>query len=180
MRRFTFATALLFACAAATLALEAPPITPAEFADSPEAHWLWTLLASDTVVNLWLWLTTSGVALLVGWLKWQGSRKEQALLCLAAGVRETYEHYVRHIKQSREDGKLSDDEREEAVRQAIAHAKRYALTEGFDLLKVMAKELLPVWVDALVRRFKGEAKGAAAPLSQPPLPDLSPSRSFGN
>lgn len=179
MRRLALGTVLLLTSAAAAHALEVPPISPAEFAVAPEAHWLWTLLASDTMVNIWLWLTTSGVALLIGWLKWKGSRKEQALLCLAAGVRETYEHYVRHIKQSREDGKLTDDEREEAVRQAVAHAKRYAMTEGFDLLKVLAKDLLPVWVDALVRRFKGEAKGTAAPLSPPLLPDLSPSRSSG-
>lgn len=170
---------LCLACVGAASALEVPPLTAAELADAPEAHWFWSLLASDTVVNLWLWLTTSGVALAVGWLKWQGARRERAALCLAAGVRETYEAYVRHIKQASADGKLSDDEREEAVRQAVARARQYAANEGFDLLKVMAKEYLPVWIDSLVRRFKGEAAAASVPLSRPPLPDLSPSFSSG-
>lgn len=179
MRRFIFRTILCLACAGTALALDVPPVSPAEFADAPEAHWLWTLLASDAAANLLLWLAATGAAALAAWLKWRGTRKEQALLCLAAGVRETYETYVRHVKLSRADGKLTDDERREAVLRAVAHARRYAATEGFDLLKVLAKDLLPVWVDALVRRFKGEAAGGAVPLSPPPLPDLSPSSSSG-
>ncbi|MCD8352244.1 MAG: hypothetical protein LUC93_16700 [Planctomycetaceae bacterium] len=182
MKRMCLWVCLFVALTAVAVAVEVPPVTVGDFAE-PEAHWFWRFLAADGVASLWLWVTTTGVGLLVGWLKWQGSRKERALLCLAAGVRETYEHYVRGIKQSSADGKLTEAEREEAVRQAIAHAKQYAATEGFDLLKVMAKELIPLWVDEIVRRFKREGT-AASPLalansSQPPLPDLSPSLSSG-
>ncbi len=177
MKRICLWVFLFLALTAVATSAEVPPVTVSDFAEA-EAHWFWRLLAADGVAGLWLWVTTTGVGLLVGWLRWQGSRKERALLCLAAGVRETYEHYVRHVKASSADGKLSDAEREEAVRQAIAHAKQYAATEGFDLLKVLAKELIPLWVDEIVRRFKREGS-AASPLvllqpSQPPLPDLSP------
>ncbi|MCD8141318.1 MAG: hypothetical protein LUE17_16410 [Planctomycetaceae bacterium] len=166
------------------LGVDIPAITVADFTAtpaSPEAHWFWSLLASDAATRLWLWVTTTGVALLAGWLKWKGSRKERALLCLAGGVRETYEEYVRAVKRGNEDGKLTEDERREAVRQAIERGKQYAICEGFDLLKVLAKDSLPVWVDAIVRKIKGEAAQSKNPLpiSQPPLPDLAPSLSSG-
>ncbi|MCD8140831.1 MAG: hypothetical protein LUE17_13820 [Planctomycetaceae bacterium] len=181
MKRICLWVFLIVALTAVAASGEVPPVTVGDFAQ-PEAHWFWRFLAADGVASLWLWVTTTGVGLIVGWLKWQGSRKERALLCLAAGVRETYEHYVRHVKQASADGKLTDAEREEAVRQAIAHAKQYAATEGFDLLKVLAKELIPLWVDEIVRRFKREGTSAgplaySGPSSQPPLPDLSPSLS---
>lgn len=150
-------------------------VTAADF-DSPEAHWIWSLLANDTVHTAILWILGSGVAAVLGWVKWQGTRKAKAIQCLAAGVRETYEAYVRPAKQASEDGKLDDDERREAVRQAIERGKEIALTFSIDLVKILGKELLPMLVDWLVRLFKGEASASkVAPLSPPQLPDLEPS-----
>lgn len=172
MRRFiVLSAALCLAAVSSVAAAGAPAVTGADFSVSPEAHWIWALLASDAVRNVWIYLLTTGIAAVVGWLKWRGTIRERAMMFLAAGVRETYEEYVRKIKAASADGKLTDDERREAVRQAIERAKQYALAEGVDLLKYVAKETLPALIDSIVRRFKGEA-ALSIPL---PLPDLGPS-----
>ncbi len=157
-------TALACVCPAA-FAGEVPPITAAEFGEAAkEAHWIWSLLASDAAFNLLCWVLSSGTAFVVGFLKWQGSRKAKAIECLTAGVRESYERYVRQTKLDNKGEKLTAAQRDEAVRQAIEFGKRYAMTEGFDLLKVLAKDSLPVWVDSIVRRIKGEAALSKTPL----------------
>lgn len=86
--------------------------------------------------------------------RWQ---LERALACLEAGVRETYAEYVRATKAAHEDGKLTDAEREEALRRALDRARAYAAAEGVDLLKHYAKVYLPVLVEKIVRRNKTEA-----------------------
>lgn len=187
MRR-TFLTLLMVLAVAfiyATLRVawggEVPPITVADFTapESPPAHWLWSALASDTASNIFLWLFSTGIATVVGWLKWNDSRKEAAIMFLTMGVRETYEEYVRQIKLARADGKLTNDERREAVHLAIQYGMDYAKNAGLDILKVLAKDTLPVWVDRIVRQIKGEAAISKNPLpvSQPPYPDLVPSLS---
>lgn len=166
----------------AVLALDVPGITPLDFQvgpSSPEVHWFWSMLASDTVVKLLLAALAWIISGVVGFLKWKGSRYEQCLMFLEAGVRTTYEEYVRAIKHATENGgKLTEDQRQEAVRRAIEYAKIYAKEAGFDLGKSIVKQALPVLVDAIVRKIKGEAALSKSPLSPPSLPDLPPSQCF--
>ena len=84
-------------------------------------------------------------------------RLARAVECVEAGVRETYEEYVRAMKAASIDGKLTDEERAEARRRAIERAKDYAAREGVDLLKVYAKTYLPVLVEKILRRDKAAA-----------------------
>ena len=174
-RAFVVASVLAFSAVA--FAAEVPGVSPADF-DGREAGWFWMFLAGDMMQTAWLWITTTGVALVVGWLKWENSKKEKVVLFVAAGVRQAYEEYVRHVKAASADGKLSDDERREATRRAIEYAVQYAKNDGFDLLTAYAKEALPALVDAIVRKIRGEAALAKSPLL-PGLPDLSPSRLSG-
>ncbi len=168
-------------CAAGCAFAAVPAITPAEFssqAASPESHWIWSVLGSDAVFNAWLWLVSTAVAAVTAWRGWQNTRKEQALLCLRQGIKVVGDTWVRSVKQSREDGKLTEDERKRANREAIEAAILFARDEGFDLLKTLAKETLPALADSLLRRIKREGAASKTPLpeSQPPLPDLQPSR----
>lgn len=94
--------------------------------------------------------------------QWQLTR---AIECLESGVRETYESYVRVLKNSRADGKLTDAERAFAIKKAVGTAKDYARAQGIDLLKFYGKEYLPVIVDKIVSRSK-------APFTSAPLPEL--------
>lgn len=169
MRKYLVACGIVFLLCGVGFAGGVPLVTPADFADtSPSAHWFWTLLAHEIVGKLWLWVTTTVVGIVVGWLKWTGTRKEKAIACLAAGVRETYEHYVRLIKIHSADGKLTEQERDEACRQAIAHGTKFAKAQGIDLAKVLVKESLPMLVDWLVHKAKWESAVAKNPLAASP------------
>ncbi len=82
-------------------------------------------------------------------------RLTRVLEYLEAGVRVTYEEYVRAMKEGSLDGKLTDAERREARRRALDRAKQYATEDGIDMLKVYAKEYLPVLVERIITRDKG-------------------------
>lgn len=122
-------------------------------------HWFWQALSlpeTESVIAAAITLL-AGLAARWGWVrKW---RLDRAVECLAAGVRETYEEYVREIKKASEDGKLTDEERSFAMRMALEKAKSYALNAGFDLLKVYAEEYLPVLVERIIGSQKAVAKG---------------------
>lgn len=94
--------------------------------------------------------------------KW---KLQTALECLEAGVRDTYEEYVRAIKVASEDGKLEDAERKEAMSRAVAKAKEYAASEGVDMLKVYAKEYLPVLVERIIASRKTSLPFVSVPGS---------------
>lgn len=116
--------------------------------------WPWLLLTlpeSETVVA---GLIALGGALLVRWNWVRKYRLERAMQCLSSGVRETYEEYVRSVKQASQDGKLTKEEREAAMRLAIEKAKEYARVEGVDLLKIYAEEYLPVLIDRIIGERK--------------------------
>ena len=160
----------------AAIAAEVPPISPSEFVTNDSVTFIWSLLAQPEIVAL----IVSAISGLVGIIlrnhyvkKW---RMERAIEFLAAGVRETYEGYVRHAKKANEDGKLTVQERDEALRKAIEKGQEYCKNHGFDLMKVYAKEFIPV----IVQRIVGSQKifgRSLPPFSEnlaPPLPDLSP------
>jgi len=81
-------------------------------------------------------------------------RCERALLALEAGVMNTYETYVREIKTSREDGKLTAEERREARRRAKNYAIDLARTEGLDIARELGHTYLDAWIERLVRKLK--------------------------
>lgn len=153
------------------------PITPEEFSVSQhstlaeQANWLWSFLALPEVVAGILGAISLVGGLLLRWRWVVNWRLERAVQCLASGVRETYEEYVRNIQKANADGKLTTDERDQAMRMAIDKAKSYAYREGFDLAKTYAKEFLPVIVERLIGIQK--ANGRGFPLEYL-LPDLEP------
>jgi len=81
-------------------------------------------------------------------------RCERALLALEAGVMNTYETYVREIKASREDGKLTSEERREARRRAKNYALDLARSEGLDIARELGHTYLDAWLERLVRKLK--------------------------
>lgn len=93
---------------------------------------------------------------------------QTALDCLEAGIEETYEEYVRALKDAAADGKLTDDERAMARSTAIAKAISYAETKGLDLLKTYGSALLRVFLERIIRNNKAEASaGSTAGYSAP-------------
>lgn len=115
---------------------------------------IWNLLGEPAVQTAVLGVLASAFLLMkrLAWVEeW---RVGLALDCLEAGVGETYESYVRTIKQGRADGKLTDAERAEARQRALTTAIEYARQHGVDLLSVYAKEMLPVLIEKFVKKSK--------------------------
>lgn len=177
MKRTAFTICAFSMIASVAMAGAPPPLSPSEIPDTviavatPAAGWFWSFLASPEVVTIILAIISSvaGILLRHKWVvRWRLGR---AVQCLAAGVRETYEEYVREIQKSNADGKLTTEERDHAMRMALEKAKAYALSQGFDLAKTYAKEFLPVIVERLIGIQK--ASGRGIPF-EPPLPELGP------
>ena len=96
--------------------------------------------------------------------KWQ---LDKAYSFVAAGVEQTYKDYVRNIKAAKADGKLTDDERREARERAKEYAIAYAKEDGFDLLKTIGKDILPLLIEKFVSKAKsGVVKNLPPVLSE--------------
>lgn len=161
---FVFLIVILFT--GATYA-SVPTITPLEFDPSEavgvvqEAHWIWKLLASEII------------AVIAGWVycyvqnRLEESRYYKAITVIKNAVTSCYHEYVREIKMASEDGKLTIEEKNNALRLAYQKAVEFARTDGFDLLKVFAKDT----VLRLIEKYVGESK---AQTVIGPLPDLEP------
>ena len=127
--------------------------------------WIWSALAaseSQTVIGALLAAVTG---LVVRWSWVKKLRLEQAVQCISAGVRETYEEYVRETKKASEDGKLTAEERDAAMRMALAKARSYAREKGFDLLKIYAAEFLPVLAERIIGVQKASGRGTSSESS---------------
>ena len=79
-----------------------------------------------------------------------------AIELLEVAVESTYQSYVREIKKSREDGKLTADEQKEARNRALASAHGLASTRGVDL----ANELGNHYVEFFIQRVAQNAKNS--------------------
>ncbi len=126
-----------------------------------EAHWIWKLLASEIV------------AVIAGWAycyiqnRLEESRYFKAITVIKDAVTSCYHEYVRETKAANADGKLTIEEKNYALQLTYQKAVDFARKNGFDLLKVLAKDT----VLRLIEKYVGEAK---APAVVGPLPDLEP------
>ncbi len=125
--------AMMLAAPSMLLAVEVPAVSPLEFAVSAEAHWIWTILASEAV---------AGVA---GWLflriyeRIQGTRYGKAVQAIKDAITACYHEYVRAIKIARADGKLTVEEKNHALNLALQLAIDIAKSQAVDLLIIYAK-----------------------------------------
>lgn len=131
-----------------------------EFADMTrmEAHWFWSLLAEPGIETILAGLATVIIGVAARWQWVRKWRVDKALECIAAGVQETHEEYVKQIKEAKEDGKLTVEERAIAMLLALEKAKRYALLAGFDLVKVFAEDRLPALAESALEAQKAAGK----------------------
>ena len=81
----------------------------------------------------------------------------KAIQALEAGVEQTYRTYVRAIKESREDGQLTDEERHQARALARDAAVQFAETQGIDVFHELGADYLDLWIAKLVKRLKSGA-----------------------
>lgn len=85
----------------------------------------------------------------------QDQRYSEAMQALEAGVELTYRTYVRAIKESREDGKLTLEEMRLARRRAREAAIEFGRTRGVDVLRELGGEYVDLLIAKLVKKLKG-------------------------
>lgn len=81
-------------------------------------------------------------------------RLERAVEALEAGVEATYRAYVQGIKAGREDGRLTDAEREHARDMALRAAFEYGRGHGIDVARELGRDYLDLWLTRVVNRMK--------------------------
>lgn len=79
--------------------------------------------------------------------------ERKAVEALMEGIEHAQESLVNEIKKSAADGKLSKEERKQALDLAIDHAKSVAKDEALDLLKASSKERLGGWAKQILAKW---------------------------
>jgi hypothetical protein len=86
----------------------------------------------------------------------QERRYAKALQALEAGVEQTYRTYVQAIKESRADGKLTEEEASRARQRARETAIAFGRSQGIDVLRELGGEYIDLWIAKLVKSLKGD------------------------
>jgi hypothetical protein len=117
----------------------------------------WILIAIAMIASRYLLPHIKNVWV-VGTINRFGFEIRAAVLAVAQG-------YVNDIKKAREDGKLTDEEKAEAKRRAIAMAKSYIGPKG---LKILARVLgLDNVTDWIADKIEAEVAQLPPPRAQP-------------
>ncbi len=164
-----------------------PSIAPSDFpapatvmlqaaASAPEAHWIWTLVGSSLFASI-LGALARIVQSIIANIK--DARVSQACDFVFAGTMTCYQEYVRAAKAAHADGKLTADEKDEALRYAYRKAVEIARTKGVDLVKRLGKEMILAKIEeyvggskaaALAKAVAGPLSASSQPVPEPPLP----------
>jgi hypothetical protein len=84
----------------------------------------------------------------------QDTRFTDALHALEAGVQQTYDVYVRAVKDASADGKLSSEERRRARELARDAAIAFGRTRGVDVIGSIGQDYIDLWIAKLVKQRK--------------------------
>lgn len=173
-----FAVLLVAMTVGVAFAVGAPAITPQDFpvdqvpsgstgtAAAAEAYWIWSVLIGEIAVAV-VALFSKVVESIINNIK--NARIAKGCRIIYSAVMVAFHEFVRVAKSKNDDGKLTVPEKNEALQYAYRAALDIGRKEGFDLLKVFAKETIL----ALIEKYVGESKAAAV---VGPLADLEPSR----
>lgn len=85
------------------------------------------------------------------------TRVQKALKCVQVGVELTYQEYVQALKDGRQDGTLTPEERAQARARAKRIAIDYGLKQGVDVVRELTHEYLDVAISQAVKRAKAGA-----------------------
>lgn len=144
-----------------------PPITPEDFIQGVQkAAWYWEWLAWLASAGVFTWIARVAVAAVIRCMQWrEDSAQVKALQIIEMAVDRTTREFARGAKING-GGKLTQVQADKALDLAIAEAICIAKDEGVNLLKILGKGMLPVWIERVLTAQKG---GTVIP---PPLPDL--------
>lgn len=81
-------------------------------------------------------------------------RFAEALNALEAGVQQTYDVYVRAVKEASADGKMTSEERRRARELARDAAIAFGRTRGIDVMGSIGHNYIDMWIAKLVKQRK--------------------------
>jgi len=80
--------------------------------------------------------------------------KQVAIEAIESGVTRTYHQFVKARKFANNDGKLTEDEKKQAVISTLNFAKDLAKQQGVELTSTMTEHYARVLIEATVERLK--------------------------
>ena len=83
--------------------------------------------------------------------------RQVAIEAIESGVTKTYQQFVKARKMAHSDGKLTEDEKKQAVLSTLQFAKDLAKQHGVELMSTMTEHYARVLIEATVQRLKGGA-----------------------
>jgi hypothetical protein len=104
------------------------------------------------------------VVFLIGYFKVgdriKGKKYEAALMILKDATMETYNNFVRDLKQEKSQlgRRLTVEEKKAAMDRTIKGAKSMAMSRGIDLAKALGSAYLPGIVEEIISHEKAKAK----------------------
>ena len=160
--------------AALSFAGDVPPITAAEFTDSPEAAFIWQLLAGQ---GAWGAVLFAIVGVVWKFAKpyldeWMRQRKLSTLWDAATtGVVGALQTYVEAAKDEN-GGKLTEEMAAHARDLARSYIIAFMKTQGVDVIRVYGQAVLDFMIEAILRKLKLDNAALKAVVA--PLPELAP------
>ena len=91
-------------------------------------------------------------------------RKKKAVDAVLAGVQHTYDVYTKSIKEGRQDGTLTAEEKAKARQLAKEAAIEFGRTQGVDVIKSIGEEFIDFYIARSVKALKSP-KAPKAPKS---------------
>jgi hypothetical protein len=128
---------------------------------SGEASWFYYLIGIWGV-GVFTWLGKTVNNLLTNYIasKTKDELFNQAVQAITAGVSNTYDTYVKALKEAHADHKLTIEEEAEARQRAWDYAIEYGQTIGVNVAKIIGKH----YAGALIEWVIGRLKSRSAPL----------------
>ncbi|HOK09986.1 MAG TPA: hypothetical protein PLT82_11190 [Candidatus Hydrogenedens sp.] len=84
----------------------------------------------------------------------RNSKYRLVLSIIESAVQKTYDTYTREIKKSREDGKLTPEERQKAFQLAMETAIDLAKNQNLDIFNIVRREFMPYLIQRSLQKLK--------------------------
>lgn len=160
--------------AALAFAIDVPPITAAEFADSPKASFIWQFLAGQGA-----WGAVLFAIVRVVWKfakpyldEWMRQRRLATLWnAVTTGVVGALQTYVEAAKAAG-GGKLTEEQAAHARDLARTYTVSFMKTQGVDVIREYGQDVLDYLIEAILRNLKIDNAALKAVVA--PLPELAP------
>lgn len=161
-----------------TFAGDVPALSAQEIPESPEAHWVWLMLAGEGVLGaLFIGLATLLYTIVRPYI--QAVLKEKGFWELyettEAFVAKHKAKFTDHMKAAHADGKLTQEEAQFIFTHMKAELIAHFQAHGRDIVKEYGEAFIDALIEWVLSKLNWQSKAVAVPLSSSsdsaPLPE---------